>query len=164
MWTSLVAHTALGRLGGLLLALCARPLAEGWLSLDPSLQREAIRTFYVLACTVPVLLLTLVLRSMLEARERFDLVNLVQIPASTINYVGPLCVLPWTQRLDAVVLVILAGCLLALGLFAVNVWRELPAVRSFRRPDLQTLRLMLGPGLWMTVGVVSGVNYFCAQE
>lgn len=154
-WTSLTAHGALGALGGVIFALGAGPLAHSWLSLGAGLEIEAVNTFYILAASIPVLLLTLALRSMLEARERFDLVNLVQIPATAFNYLGPLCVLPWTQRLDVVVLVILASRVAALAASAFQVLREMPEVRHPRRPNLDTLRLMMGPGLWMTACVAT---------
>lgn len=154
-WTSFVAHGALGLLGGALFAVSAAPLAQDWLKLGPGLESEALATFYILATSVPVLLLTLALRSMLEARERFDLVNLVQIPATAFNYLGPLFVLPWTHRLDVVVLVMLAGRVAALVASAAQVWHELPEVRKPRRPHLETLRLMIGPGLWMTAYVAT---------
>jgi O-antigen/teichoic acid export membrane protein len=154
-WTSLTAHGVLGVFGGALFAMGARPLAEGWLTLGPGLEQEAVGTFYVLALSVPVMLLTLALRSMLEARERFDLVNLVQIPATALNYLGPLLVLPWTRRLDVVVLVILASRVAAMVAHAVQVWGELPEVRAPRRPSLDALRQMLGPGLWMTACVAT---------
>jgi len=101
------------------------------------------------------MLLTLALRSMLEARERFDLVNLVQIPATAFNYLGPLFVLPWTHRLDIVVLVILASRVAAMIAHAVQVWYELPDVRVPRRPSLEALRMMIGPGIWMTACVAT---------
>jgi O-antigen/teichoic acid export membrane protein len=154
-WTSLVAHGALGLVGGAVFALAAAPLAESWLNLGPGLEMEAIGTFYILAASIPVLLLTLALRSMLEAHERFDLVNVVQIPATAFNYLGPLCVLPWSHRLDVVVLVVFAGRVAALIASAVLVWRELPDVRAPRRPNLETLRLMVGPGLWMSACVAT---------
>jgi O-antigen/teichoic acid export membrane protein len=154
-WTSLAAHGALGLFGGAVFALAARPLAEGWLSLGPALEQEAVGTFHVLALSIPVMLLTLALRSMLEARERFDLVNLVQIPATAFNYLGPLFVLPWTHRLDIVVLVILASRVAAMIAHAVQVWYELPDVRVPRRPSLEALRMMIGPGIWMTACVAT---------
>ena len=89
VWTCAGLQTLLGTAGGLLLA-AAVPLCLGRLpSIPPALLLEARETTLLLAVSLPFILATNGFRAVLEATQRFYLVNLLRIPASVSVYFMP---------------------------------------------------------------------------
>ena len=152
-WSSAAAHLALGSLGGLILFLAARPL-ESTLTVDPSLRGETRMALYLLAVSVPIVVLTSVTRGLLEALHRFDLVNVVKVPASMITYLGPLVAMAFTERLPPVIAVILVARAAVLVIYLVMCFAALPAIRTVAAPSYSTLRMLLALGGWLTVGTL----------
>src|SRR5579863_2008342 len=103
IWTSLILISAFGIVFGAVLALLAPWLVRGVLKIPAPLQAETLRSTYLLAISLPFVLGMTGLRGILEALQRFGLVNAVRIPAGAFSYLGPLAVLPFTSSLVAVV-------------------------------------------------------------
>ena len=153
-WSSLTAHAVLGLIGGTLLALLTPWLAGGFFNITPDLLPEVRATFYLLALSVPLVVVTACLRGLLEALHRFDLVNFIRIPAGILNYAGPLLVLLYTNSLIAVVGLIVASRVVVLVVHAILALGQLPV--SLGRYSFATamLRPLLGFGGWITVSSV----------
>ena len=152
-WTSTAAHLGLGLFGGIVLLLIA-PLLAGMLEMQPALRAETLTVLRLLAISVPIIVLTSVARGLLEALHRFDLVNVVKLPASLITYLGPLIALAFTTRLPGIVLVILACRAGVLVAYLVMCFRVLPAVRVFERPRFAALIPLAAMGGWITIGTI----------
>jgi O-antigen/teichoic acid export membrane protein len=103
--TSLTLQLAMGLLGGALLFFISPLVAERLLKIPEPLVGEAVKSFKILAIAVPILLFTNCLRGMLEAWQRFDLINYVKVPASASMFLSPLLILPIGGRLPAIVLI-----------------------------------------------------------
>ncbi|HEY0872213.1 MAG TPA: flippase [Vicinamibacterales bacterium] len=152
-WSSTAAHGALGLLGGLIL-FAAAPSLENILAVAPSLHDETVTVFRVLALSVPVILLTSVARGLLEAVHRFDLVNVVKLPASLVTYLGPVGALAFTDRLPPIVLVILTARIAVLLTYAIQCVMVMPSIRKFQRPRLLDVGALARVGGWLTVGTI----------
>jgi O-antigen/teichoic acid export membrane protein len=151
VWNSLVAHVALGLIGGGILAILARWLTQTFFNLPDYLQRESLDAFYLLAISVPLIIATACLRGVLEAIQRFDLVNVVKIPASIINYVAPLIVLHFTNDLAIVVGVIVASRFVVLVVYFSLCLYALPVLRSGFGFAPEVIKPLIGFGAWLTV-------------
>lgn len=154
VWTSWLAMAALGMAAGAVLASTTPLLVSRVLSVPPHLQGEAARSLYWLAAMLPLLLTQPGLQGVLEARQRFDLGNLVQIPAAILGYVVPLLVLVYTKDLAVVMAALWAlRCLVWVTLF-VCALRVMPAIVC--RPTLsgEHLTHVLRFGGWLTVSNV----------
>lgn len=112
--TALLLLLALGSAAGGLVALCAATLASGVLSVPAVMVKETQTALLVLGATVPVVFLCSALRGVLEAHQRFDIANLIRIPLGLWTFLGPLAVLPLSNRLDHLVLALAAGRVAAL--------------------------------------------------
>lgn len=116
-----------------------------------ALQEEAIHAFLWLAASVPPLLLTSCLRNILEARQRFDLTNILKIPASLINYLVPLLSLSMTKDISVMLAFIFLGRLVILlghVFFSRNV---IPELKCRPRVGGRHLRKLIDFGLWATL-------------
>jgi O-antigen/teichoic acid export membrane protein len=156
IWTTLFLMVLLGLLGGGLLLAFTDSLVLGVLNIPATLQSEALDAFRLLAWSVPIVIVTTGLRGILEAYQRFDLVNLMRAPMGVLIFVGPIAVLPFSNKLDAMVLVLL---LLRVVFFFVHAAQcENVLGGLLRRPLISwhQVRPLLGLGGWMTVSNVVG--------
>ncbi len=150
VWSSLTAHLILGLIGGAMLAVLTPWLVGSFFNISAGLIPEVRDTFYLLALSVPLVVVTACLRGLLEAVHRFDLVNFIRIPAGIINYALPLAVVLYSNSLVAVVGVIVASRALVL---AVHAWlgvRALPVALGRYWFGASLLRPLLGFGGWIT--------------
>ncbi len=156
IWSSVIVHVFLGLLGGAVLALLTPWLTESVLNIPAPLLPETQTSFYLLALSVPLLVTAAVLRGVLEAIQRFDMVNLIKVPASVINYLGPLLVLFFVKGLVPVIgfLVFSRGVVLLAHVFLCL--RTLPVLSHGFRFDINRMRPLFGFGGWLTVSSFIG--------
>ena len=149
---------ALGVVGALALARAAPALAARGLGVSAGLVAEARPAAYLLAASVPLVIVTAGLRGVLEALGHFGTVNALRAPMGVVTFLAPLAVLPFTRHLAVVVAVLLLARALALAAHAWVVARALrgfPAAATARDPWAEVRRL-LRAGSWMTVTNVVG--------
>src|SRR5215472_17352890 len=109
VWTSLLLLLLLGGAGSAI-ALAASPwLIHHALNIPPELQAEALRSFYWLSLSIPLVTVTAGLRGVLEAQQRFRALTLIRMPMSVFSFVGPLLVLPFSRSLVPMNLVLIGG-------------------------------------------------------
>jgi O-antigen/teichoic acid export membrane protein len=155
-WTSLLLMLGLG-IGGAAVIIAISPwLVHHGLKVPEALQPEVVIAFRLLGLSVPVVIVTAGLRGLLEAHQRFKLLNALRIPIGVFTFAGPLLVLPFSQSLVPVVGVLVAGrfvgCLAHLWL-CLRVVPELRKRIIWHRPSAGPL---LRFGGWMTVSNVVG--------
>ncbi len=112
VWTSLLLMLALGVAGAAVIIAISPWLVRHALKVPEALQSEVVSSFRLLGLSVPVVILTAGLRGLLEAHQRFKLVNALRIPVGMFTFVGPLLVLPFSRSLVPVVGILVAGRLI----------------------------------------------------
>ncbi|HLW53791.1 MAG TPA: flippase [Candidatus Angelobacter sp.] len=150
-WTSIALLLLLGIFGGVVTSLMSPWLVHSVLKVPPALQPETVTTFLLLASSIPLVTLTSGLRGILEALQRFRLLNLIRIPSSTFSFAGPLLVLPFSHRLVPVMMVLVLGRLITGLAHLIACFRAMPALRtgfSFSRTEVMPLMKFGG---WITV-------------
>jgi O-antigen/teichoic acid export membrane protein len=124
------------------------------LQIPPELRTETLRGFILIAVSIPLMTLTSGLRGILEALQRFKILNLIRIPTSVFSYAGPLLVLPFSHSLVAVFMVLTVGRLIGCLAHLLACFRAMPELQH----EFVVKRRMLGPlfrtGSWMTAGNV----------
>jgi len=158
VWTSLLLMLGLGIVGTAAIAAISPWLAHRLLKIPEALQGETLRSFYLLAISVPVVVTTAGLRGLLEAHQRFDLVAYLRIPMGVFTFLGPVLVLPFSRSLVPVVAVLVAvrftACAASFWL-CLKVAPELRQHVAWHGPSAGPL---LRFGGWMTVSnIVSPV-------
>ncbi len=153
VWTAVTAQAILGAIGAIVLAGITPLLVERILKIPLELLTEAKATFYFLALSVPVVLVSGSFRGVLEATQRFDLVNAVKIPVSALTFLLPLIGLWLGFSLPGIVALILLARVGALVVFAVINFRISPRLRKYSAPFYFFSRLISFGG-WITVSSV----------
>lgn len=154
IWTALLLMSALGVFAGILIAATTDLLVLRVLAIPVQYRHETTVAFWLLALSVPFVIITTGLRGVMEAYQRFDLTNLVRIPMGIWTFAGPLLVFPWSRQLDWVVAVLVAGRLLTTVWHVLLVFKVVPALRQHIHIDKTLIRPLLAFGGWMSVSNV----------
>lgn len=155
-WTVVLAQTALGILAGLVLVLLTPVLVTRILNIAEGYQEEAILTFYLLAPSVPFVLVTSSFRGVLEAAQRFDLVNAVRVPFSAANFVFPVVGVMLGWSLPGIVGLLVISRIVALVVHYRLCVAVFPSLKGAPRPEAVRLRELLTFGGWVTVSSLVG--------
>lgn len=147
---------ALGLASGLLVAALSPWLVDGVLAISPALAGETLWSLFILSASIPVVIVSTGLRGILEARLRFDAVNIVRAPLGALTYLGPLLVIAFTNQLPAVIAVLVAGRVLSLIAYAAVCARLYPELLRLERVDRLLLTRLLGYGGWITLSNIAG--------
>lgn len=112
---------------------------------------ETRNSFILLAASIPAVILTSGLRGILEAYQRFDITNVIRTPLGLWTFAGPLCALPFTHRLDWIVLLLVIGRCASM-LFYLHYTKKQTGARMFDFPTDRRLYVeLLSFGGWMTI-------------
>ncbi|WP_162252084.1 flippase [Brevundimonas sp. Root1423] len=156
LWTATVMLSVLGVVMAAVLAACSAWIVQTRLNIPADLWSETIAAFYLLATTIPLVMLTSALRGVLEGDQRFGIVNAIRVPLGVFAYAGPLLVLPFTSNLawliSALVVVriaALAAHISACGVLYADIWKA----RSLSWAASKELIVFGG---WMTVSNIVG--------
>lgn len=156
VWTALLMMVALGFLGaGVLLALSPW-LVQDVLNVPAALQQETLVAFYLLAAAIPVVLGGTGFRGILEAHQRFGMVNAVRIPLGMFVFLGPVAVLPFSQSLVPVVTLLLLARVMSFSLYAAMSFRVEHSLHHRMRLSRRMVAPLISFGGWMTVTNIVG--------
>ena len=150
VWTAVTIQAFFGLLGAIVLASITPLLVERILNIPPELIKEAKDTFYLLSLSIPVVLVSSSFRGVLEAFQRFDLVNIVRVPSSTLTFLLPLVGLLLGFNLPGIVSLILVVRLAELAVFVVLSIRIAPRLKRYSG-SFTLLPRLFSFGGWVTV-------------
>lgn len=146
----------LGVLGGLVMAAAAPLLAYEVLSVPNDMRAETLSALYLLAVSIPVVIVTSGFRGILEGFHRFDLVNLIKAPLGALTYLGPLLVLTFTHELPSVIAILLVGRVLSLLAYAAVCYKVMPVVKEQAGFSKSQIQELLAFGGWLTLSNIAG--------
>jgi len=150
VWMQLV----LGVLGTVILLAAAPWLVERVLKIPPAYWGEARSSLRIIAFSLPVVLLSSSFRGILEAAQRFDLVNAVKVPGSILFYLIPLLGIFLGFRLPGIVLLLVISRAATLGAWMILCFRILPRLRTFPAFDWKIIKTLLTFGGWVSLSSV----------
>ena len=155
VWSGTGLMALFGIAGGALLWGLSSWLVLSELKIPEELRHEALMCFHLLAISVPIVILTSALRGVLEARQRFDVVNIIRAPSGVLNYLGPVALLPHTNSLGAMVAVLLGLRLIGFLAHCTACLRLYPELARPMWLDMAAIKPMLSFGGWMTLSNVA---------
>lgn len=156
VWTSLVLMLLLGVVGAVVVVALSPWMVHRVLKVPAALQAETLRSFYLLGISIPAVILTAGLRAVLEAHQRFAMINALRIPLGVYSYVGPLLILPFSKSLVHVVGMLVVGRLIGLTAHAALCLRVAPELFHRIAWHRAVAKPLLRLGGWMTVSNIVG--------
>lgn len=148
---SVLSVVVFGVVGGIIFALAAPLLANHVFVIPPNMKAEAISVFRVLGSLIPVTLLLVSLRGVLEAAHRFDLSNAVRIPSSLASFLIPAVMSSYGYSLPPIMAMFFVSRIVFCTLSVFAVQRAIPTLKWNLPDDWSLLRPLLAFGGWMSV-------------
>jgi O-antigen/teichoic acid export membrane protein len=151
VWSAVSVQFILGILGALILIISTPLLVERVLNISFNLINEARATLYIIAIALPIVFISGSFSGVLEANQRFDLVNIVNIPANSLIFILPLVGIWFGMDLKGIIFLLLlvkVGSLLAYIRFALIIHSNL-RYPSF---SLSLMSSLFSYGGWIAVG------------
>ena len=155
-WTALFLMFIISLIGSLVLLVGSPYLVINIFNISKEYQEQSIYTFYTLALSIPIVTTTAGLRGVLEAYQKFGMINLLRSILGVFTFVGPLICLIFTNDLFVIVLV--------LSLFRLIIWiffyLECNKLNSIRNAEIKIVRNLIKPILktstWMSISNLIG--------
>ena len=156
VWTSLWSQLVFGVAGTMVAACLVPSLVHLVLKISPDLQAQAQTCFLLLAASLPLVLVTNSLRGVLEAAQRFDVVNYVRVPSNVSLFVLPVVGVLFKVGLTGCVVLLILARLLAGIAYLLFCFTLYPVLRHELSIDFRKLRSLLGYGGWVTISSILG--------
>ena len=135
VWTTVALQTAIGIAAALLSHLAAPFIVRRVLNIPAGFEAETILTVRLVGWSLPVMFVSSSFRGVLEAAQRFDLVNAVKVPVNVLFYVLPLAGVAMGFALPGIVVLLVVSRAAALLVWGAMALRVLPALAT--RPVLE---------------------------
>ena len=154
VWSAASLQLVMGIVGAVLCVAASGPLTRHVLDVPPALQSEVVSALRWMGVAIPAVLLAASFSGVMEAHQRFDVVNAVRIPSGLATPLAPLIALAFGARLVGIVrAVVLVRYLSALAYY-LAARHTVPVMRTGGRARARRLRALLGFGGWVTVSSV----------
>ena len=150
-WTSCWMNFFLGFIGGLIIAGAASFLAGSVFRISPGLVQTAEVTFYILAVSCPIVLVSSVFRGTLEAAQRFDYVNAVAVISSSLSFLLPVVGLLFGLNIYGIVILLMISRLGSALAYLFLCFRVFPVLREGFTLTIKRMRRLLNFGGWVSV-------------
>jgi O-antigen/teichoic acid export membrane protein len=151
VWTANGVMAVMGVVGAIALAGITPLLTHSLLKVPLSLQPETLHSLFLLSLAVPLVISTAGFRGILEAQQKFGLLNIIKIPMGVATFLAPVAVLPFTNSLTALVGALVVARVIFLMAYIGLALREMPALRNKLAFDGSLLGRLFSFGGWMTV-------------
>jgi O-antigen/teichoic acid export membrane protein len=151
---SMVGHTVMGAMAGLVIAALSTTIVDHVFSVSPALRSEAVTVFRLLGLMVPATFLLLSLFGALEGASRFGLVNLLRVPISALSFIIPAYGVTHGIGLPAILVALIVVRFIVCGVLLLVVSLNLPGYRWRWPENWRGIRPLLSFGAWISVSNV----------
>ena len=151
IWTALTAMVAMAVIIGLIFGFCSHWIVFDLLTTPKELQKEVRTTFLMIAAFMPIMMLSVGFRGVLEAYQRFDIVNAVRIPLGIFSFAAPLAVIAFSISLPSIIIVLLLGRIMAMLVQTYCCYRIVDHLLTGFSIKVRLFGKLLRFGGWMTI-------------
>lgn len=151
IWTGMSVMGLLGFGIAILFGASNHWLVYDFLKIPETLKIETVKSFYLLAALVPVVIVSVGFRGILVSYQRFDLVNSVRVPLGIFVFVAPLAVIPFSLELSHIIGVLFFGRVIAATVQFIFCWRIVDNLLVGFVFKARVFGEILRFGGWMTV-------------
>jgi O-antigen/teichoic acid export membrane protein len=155
VWTSLTLLVGMGCLGGFLAALFVPVSVTHFFKMPPSFVGEARTSLFILCASMPIMLANDALRGVLEASQRFDLVNYVKVPSSVTYYLAAALVIALGVKVTGIVTLMVLIRLISTFAYLFLCIRVVPGLISNVRFSRASMRPLATFGGWIMISNIT---------
>jgi len=151
IWTSLALQIMLSITGSTILVVATPFLVGKVLNIPPYLIEETKISFYLLSISLPVVMCSGNLKGLLEARQRFDLVNAVRIPSSSLIFLLPAVAIMLGFQLPGIILFLIVSRIVAGFAYLTFCFKVFPSIRQLFSINPTIIKPFFTYGGWITL-------------
>ena len=155
VWTSLALLVGLGFVGGAVASAFVPVSVTHWFKMPASFVGEARTSLFILCASMPVMLGNNALRGVLEAAQRFDLVNYVKVPSSVAFYLVAAVVIPFGVHVPGIVALLVAVRIASSFAYLLLCFHVFPELRSHFSVSRASIRPLASFGGWVMISNVT---------
>ena len=156
-WTSFFLMLIISSFGTIVLLFSTSYLVQNIFKISESLKEETLSSFYVIAVTIPIVATTAGLRGVLEAYQKFALINVIRINLGVFTFLSPLLCLIFTNSLFWIVFVLSIIRLLIWIIYLFQCFRINSELRDSKSKfEKKLIKPILSLSGWITVSNVVG--------
>jgi O-antigen/teichoic acid export membrane protein len=155
-WTGLLFLLLLGLMMTAVLYFISPLLVFRLLKISAALQHEALQAFRILSASVIFIILTVGLRAVQEAYQKFAVLNVIRTINGVLIYLAPLALIPFTTQISLYVLVLAVIRFLVMVINAAACTMQFPQIRRTFSLDMRLAKPMFQLGGWMSVSNLIG--------
>jgi O-antigen/teichoic acid export membrane protein len=156
IWTSLSLLVGLGIIGATVAAIFVPISVTHLFKMPAELAGQARIALFVLCASMPIMLGNNALRGVLEAAQRFDLVNYIKVPSSVLFYLAAALAIPFGVRVAGIVSLLVFIRLASTLAYLFLCFRTIPGLASHFRVSRASLGPLATFGGWIMVTNVTG--------
>lgn len=155
-WTGVFYMAMLGLVVSILLYVFSPQLVRSVLKISTEFQAEALLGFRYLALGTTFVIVTVGVRAVLEAYQKFGILNIVRTINGVLLYLAPLLLVPFTQSIDIYVLALVGIRVFILVLYAIICFQQVPILRQRVAFNKSLTANMFKLGGWISVSNIIG--------
>ncbi len=138
-------------IGVFFLLILIPSLVNKYLNISPALRLETLDTFYALAISIPIVSTTAGLRGVLEAYQKFDIINVIRVFLGVFTFLGPLICLIFSKSLVWIVIFLIFVRIVIWIQFLFFCFKVNNNISHKIKFDISLIKPILKIGGWITV-------------
>ena len=151
LWTSLFIMLIISLFGTIILMLNSSILVYNFFNISSTLQEESLHAFYLLSFAIPVITVSAGLRGVLEAYQKFGVINIIRTILGFFTFLGPALCLIFTNNLFYLVLILVIMRVLILLLYLNQCFKLNISVNIKSGFNFSLIKPILKLSSWMTI-------------
>lgn len=153
-WSIIFLQMIIGIVAGTIFFLLSAFLVTKVFSIPPNLLNETQRVFFVLSAVLPLTLLSLSFSGVLQACQRFDLLNFINVPANISLFVIPLVAALFGLNLLGIMWLIATVRIIVLIVFIMLSTKILPILKKDISIRKDLLREIFSFASWLNISSI----------
>jgi O-antigen/teichoic acid export membrane protein len=154
-WTSILLMFIVSIAGGILISFFIPNIIK-YFNISPNLQNETLQTFYALIISIPVVSTSAGLRGVLEAYQKFPVINVIRIILGILTFLGPLIFLILTNSLFWIVVFLLLIRIVIWFIYFIICFRVNSSIKSNVSFKFSSIKPLLHFSIWITIANIVG--------
>lgn len=150
-WTSFFLMLMFSSVVSLFLFSLSDNLVFSFFKIPVEIQSESIQAFYLLIFAIPLVTTTAGIRGVLEAYQRFDIVNVIRIILGSLTFFIPIIVLIYTRNLFWIIFFLIILRIIIWFFYLISVFKLNPALISNVKFDYNLIKPIFKLSGWMTI-------------
>ena len=153
-WTSLFLMLAISLLSAIVLSFFIPSLINIF-NISKNMYQETVNTFYILVISIPIVSTTAGLRGVLEAYQKFGIINVMRVFLGVFTFLGPLLVLIFTNSLFWIVVFLIFIRIVIWILYLLQCLKVNKKIIENIKLNFSSIKSVLKFSIWITVGNIT---------